>query len=283
MIDLRRFVRRALDEDLGHGDLTTESTVPADLLGTGAVLAKSDVVVSGHAPAAAVFAEVDRRYGGTTVYEVLVADGEAAASMTVIGRVAGPLRNIIIGERLALNLLMKLCGIATNTSAFVQAAGDSGLKVVDTRKTTPGLRELEKYAVRCGGGQNHRHALFDGVMVKDNHITAVGSLTAAVARARAAAHHLIRVEVEVRTLAELDEALGTEADVVLLDNMDDAMLAAAVERTREVRPAMILEASGNINPARIAAIRGLGLDLVSAGGLIHQARWADLSLKIKQG
>ncbi len=278
---MRALIGAALDEDLGHGDLTTEATIPADLTGRGEVLAKQDLVVCGHRYAAAVFDEVTSRLGGQVAYRVLVDDGTPVAKGTVLAEVEGTLRNIVIGERLALNLLMKLCGIATNTKRHVDAAGPAGPKVVDTRKTTPGLRDLEKYAVRCGGGRNHRHALFDGVLVKDNHITAVGSVTEAVRRARDASHHLVRVECEVRTLAELDEALGTTADVLLLDNMDDATLAEAVRRTRERKPSVLLEASGNITPERIARIKDLGLDYVSAGGLIHQATWADLSLMLK--
>lgn len=280
---LEELVARALDEDLGPGDVTTGPTIPADRAGTGRVLAKQELVVAGHAAAAAVFAEVDRRLGGRVGYEVLVPEGRVVPAGTDVARVEGPLRNIVIGERTALNLLMRMCGIATHTRRFVAAAGPDGPKVVDTRKTTPLHRELEKHAVRMGGGHNHRHALFDGVLIKDNHVTAVGSLSEAVALARAAAHHLVRVEVEVGSLAQLDEALGTAAEVILLDNLDDATLAEAVRRTRARKPSVLLEASGNMTPERIASIRGLGLDLISAGGLIHQATWADLSLKIRPG
>ena len=272
---------RALNEDVGHGDLTTEATIDPGLQGRGEVLAKSDLVVCGHRFAQAVFSEVSARYGGEIHYSERVTEGQAVGKGTVIADVEGELRGIVIGERVALNLLMKLCGIATHTRRYVHAAGERGPAVVDTRKTTPGLRIAEKYAVRCGGALNHRHALFDGVMVKDNHITAVGSLTEAVERARAAAHHLVRVEVEVGNFEQLEEALSTSADVILLDNMDDAMLAEAVRRARDRKPTVLLEASGNMNPERIAGIRDLNLDFVSAGGLIHQAVWADLSLKLK--
>lgn len=278
---LAELVRLAIDEDLGHGDLTTDATVDAGALGSGTVLAKQDLVVAGHAAAVAVFAEVDRRLGGRVEYRVRAPDGRAVLAGTVIADLNGPLRNVVIGERTALNFLMRLCGIATNTRRHVEAAGEGGPAVVDTRKTTPLHRELEKAAVRAGGGRNHRHALFDGVLVKDNHVTAVGSLSEAVRRARAANHHLVRVEVEVGSLEALDEALGTEADAILLDNMDDATLAEAVRRARARKPSVVLEASGNMDVERIARIRGLGLDLVSVGGLVHQARWADLSLKIR--
>ena len=277
----RELAQRALAEDVAHGDLTTEATIDAELTGRGRVLAKSDLVMCGHPYAEAVFAEIDARYGGTVRYLPTVVDGADVGRGTYVADVEGPLRNIVIGERVALNLLMKLSGIATHTRRYVQAAGDVGPAVVDTRKTTPGLRVAEKYAVRCGGGLNHRFALYDGVMVKDNHITAVGSLTDAVERARAASHHLVWVEVEVGSLEQLEEALATSADVILLDNMDDPTLAEAVRRARDRKPTVLLEASGNMTPERIAGIRDLGLDFVSAGGLIHQAVWADLSLKLQ--
>lgn len=281
MIEARALAARALDEDVGHGDLTTEATIEPGVRGRGEVLAKSDVVVCGHGYAMAVFDEVCARIGGTVDYRVRAADGARVARGTVLADVEGDLRCIVIGERVALNLLMKLCGIATHTRRYVDAAGADGPTVVDTRKTTPGLRAAEKYAVRCGGAKNHRFSLYDGVMVKDNHITAVGSLTEAVRRARAHAHHLVRVEVEVGSLEQLDEALTTEADVILLDNMGDDLLATCVARARAARPSVLLEASGNITPERLAGLRGLGLDYASAGGLIHQAVWADLSLKLK--
>jgi nicotinate-nucleotide pyrophosphorylase (carboxylating) len=281
-VQLRALVSAAIDEDLGHGDLTTESTVDPGLRGVGRLLAKQDLVVAGHGAARAVFAEVDARLGGATAYEVLAEDGARVPKGTVIGVVRGPFRNLLVGERAALNFLMRLCGIATNTARYVDAAGPDGPRVVDTRKTTPLHRELEKAAVRAGGGRNHRHALFDGVLVKDNHVDAVGSLAEAVRRARAANHHLVRVEVEVRSLAELDQALGTEADAYLLDNLDDDTLREAVRRARARKPHVVLECSGNVTPERIARIKGFGLDLVSAGGLVHQAVWADLSMKIQR-
>lgn len=283
-MDLRRLVAAAIDEDLGPGDLTTEATIGPEVTGEGYVLAKEPLVVAGHDVAAAVFAEVASRLGGTVTYEPLVAEGVAVVAGTRIARVAGALRCAVIGERTALNLVMRMCGIATHTRRYVDAAGSGGPRVVDTRKTTPLHRALEKHAVRCGGAHNHRHALYDGVLIKDNHVDAVGSLTEAVRRARAAAHHLVRVEVEVRTLAEVDEALATSADVLLLDNLDEDTLREAVFRARARKPHVLLEASGNMTPERIARIVSLGIDvdLVSAGGLVHQARWADLSLKVRR-
>ncbi len=279
-MNLERFVQQALDEDIGPGDRTTEAVIPATAEGSAYVLAKSDMVVCGHEVAAAVLAGTARRYGVEVTYAVEHPDGTGVEAGTVVARVRGSLRAIIVGERTALNCLMKLSGIATNVRSWVDAATGSGVRIVDTRKTTPLWRRLEKYAVRCGGGHNHRHALYDGIMVKDNHIWATGSLKEAVRRARAENHHLVRIEVEARTLDEVEEALQTDADVLLLDNLDDATLQAAIARCREVRPSVVLEASGNMDPERIARIKGFGLDVISAGGLIHQARWVDLSMKI---
>ena len=278
-MNLHALVRAALDEDLGPGDRTTEACIPSEAVGRGHVRAKEALVVSGHAPAGEAFRAVSERLGLPGRYVPLVDEGSRVAPGTAVARVEGALRTLLIGERLALNFLMRLCGIATHTAAHV-AAADGQVQVVDTRKTTPLHRALEKHAVRCGGAMNHRHALFDGVMVKDNHITAVGSLTAAVERARSVNHHLIRIEVEVGSLDDLDEALATVADVILLDNMDDATLGEAVRRARLRKPSVILEASGNMDIPRIERIKGLGLDLVSVGGLIHQARWVDLSMKL---
>ncbi len=281
-MDLDRFLNDALTEDLGHGDLTTESCVPPDLAGSGRVLAKQDLIVAGLDIARRVFPIVARRLDTEAEirWDALAKDGDRVAAGTVIATIRAPMQVILIGERLALNLLMKLCGIATHVRTYVDAAGDGGTRVVDTRKTTPLLRDLEKYAVRCGGAHNHRHGLYDGVLVKDNHVDAVGSLGEAVRRARAAAHHLVRVQVEVRSLDELEQALESPADAVLLDNMDDATLAECVRRARARKPTLVLEASGNMTAERIGRIAGIGLDFVSAGGLIHQARWADLSLKV---
>ncbi len=268
-MQLSELVRLALVEDVGHGDVTTEATVPADLQGSARVIAKQELVVCGHDIAHEVF----RQMGAT--YTPEVAEGEVAAKWTVIARVTGPMRGLLTGERLALNFLMRLCGIATHTHRTVERAGE--LKVVDTRKTTPLIRQLERRAVRVGGGGNHRFALYDGILIKDNHIRAAGGVPEAIRRARAHAHHLLRIEIEVETLAELEDALSLGVDAVLLDNMDDATLQEAI-RINAGRA--ILEASGNMDADRIARISSFGLDVVSMGGLIHQATWADLSMKV---
>jgi nicotinate-nucleotide pyrophosphorylase (carboxylating) len=282
-VNLDKLLDEALDEDLGHGDLTTEACIPVKRLGHGRVVAKQDLVLAGVEAAGRVFPLVADRIGvdrSEVRWEIRQRDGEAIRKGGEVAEIIAPMRVILIGERLALNLLMKLSGVATYTRRYADAAGGS-LRVIDTRKTTPLLRDLEKYAVRCGGGYNHRFGLFDGVLVKDNHVDAVGSLKEAVRRARDANHHLVRVQVEVRTPAELEEALDSVADAVLLDNMDDAGLAACVKRIREKRPAVLVEASGTMTVERITGLRGIGLDYVSVGALIHQAVWADLSLKVR--
>lgn len=272
-MDLRTLVALALAEDVGAGDVTTEACVPADLRAVGRVVAREALVVAGQEAAAAVFAALD------ATWTALAPDGTAVAPGTEIGRAEGSARALLTGERLALNLLMRLSGIATNTRRHVEAA-DGAFTVVDTRKTTPLHRALEKAAVRAGGGRNHRFALYDGVLIKDNHIRAAGGITAAVARARAAAHHLLRIQVEVEDLAQGEEALAAGADALLLDNMDDERLAAAVAA---FRGRALLEASGGMTAARLARLaeKGIRPDLVSVGGLVHQARWVDLALDLE--
>jgi nicotinate-nucleotide pyrophosphorylase (carboxylating) len=279
---LSELIERALDEDVGFGDVTTESCIPGSATGLATIRAKQPLVVCGQEAARRVFEGVAARFGGSVSVTTLVEDGAHVTNDTKITRLEGSLRSILIGERLALNIMMKLSGIATNVHEWVAASGPDGPSIVDTRKTTPLLRNLEKYAVRCGGGKNHRMALFDGVMIKDNHIVSVGSIKKAVHRVRANAHHLLKIEVEVASIAEVQLALDAGADVLLLDNMNNTMLAEAVALARAVRPEVILEASGNMNPQRISELRGLDLDVISAGGLIHQATWVDLSLTVHE-
>ena len=280
-MNLTDIVSAALDEDLGPGDLTTGACIASDRQGIGTIVTKAPtVVVSGQRIAAEVFRQVAARRGVQASYRATVADGAQCLKGTIIAEIDAPLAVLLEGERLALNFLMKLSGIATQVRPWVDAA-DGQLRVVDTRKTTPLLRQLEKQAVRHGGAHNHRFALYDGVMIKDNHIAAVGGITEAVRRVRDEVHHLIKVQVEVTNLDELDEALAAGADVVLLDNMDDRQLAECVDRARSTRPEVILETSGNMTPERIGRIKHLGLDVVSAGGLIHQATWIDLSMRLQ--
>lgn len=280
MTGVRALVRAALDEDVGGGDVTTQATVPADRRGVAVVLVKEDLVLAGLDVARTVFEELAARMGVDFTWTALAKDGDRVAKGAHVARVEGPLGLVLTGERCALNFLMRMSGIATNVARYVEAAGPTGPRVVDTRKTTPVHRELEKYAVRCGGGHNHRHALYDGVLIKDNHIAAVGSVSEAIRRARASAHHLLKVECEVTTLDQLAEAIDAGADAILLDNFTDEGLFEAVRFARARSPRVVLEGSGGMTPARITNLRDSGLDLVSAGGLVHQARWVDLSLDV---
>lgn len=280
-MDLDSLIRASLDEDLGPGDLATEATIPAEAAGRANIVAKEATVVSGHRFAARMFQHAGERCGGQVVYEPLEATGTRVHEGTVIARVFGSMRGILVGERPALNLLMRACGIADRTRMHVDAAGDSGIRVVDTRKTTPLWRALEKSAVRDGGGHNHRFGLFDGCMLKDNHIAAVGSLPEAVRRAREQIHHMTRICVECATLEQVREACEAGADVLMFDNMDNAQLTEAVALARSLRPEAILEASGNMTAERLETLHEVGLDVVSVGGLIHHADWADLSLRVQ--
>jgi len=267
-----RAVADALAEDLGlAGDITTDATVPASAMAQAVFAARKPGVISGLAVAAAAFAAVDDRI----VFEAVAQDGERVEAGAVVARVHGPARGILTGERVALNFMGRMCGIATLTRAYVDAIAGTGAVIVDTRKTTPGLRAFEKYAVRCGGGMNHRVGLFDAILIKDNHIVAAGGLAAAIAGARARAGHLVKIEVEVDTLAQLDEVMAHKVDVVLLDNMTPAQLTAAVER---VGGAMLTEASGGVSLESVRGIAEAGVDLISVGALTHSAPVMDLGL-----
>lgn len=265
----------ALAEDLGAGDVTTAATIPPGLQGRGELTAKEPCVLSGLIAAAEVFRRVDP----LLVFTACRGEGDRLEPGEVIARVEGSVASILRGERTALNFVRRLCGVATLTARYVAAAraGSARVRVVDTRKTTPGLRSLEKAAVRAGGGLNHRFNLGDGVLIKDNHIVAAGGIRPAVARARAAAHHLLRVEVEVQDLPGLVEALDCGAEVVLLDNMRPARVAEAV---RLNRGRALLEASGGIDLSTIADYARTGVDLISVGALTHSASDADISLEL---
>lgn len=280
-MNLRARLAAALAEDLGPGDLTTEACFDAKATGRGTIVAKETLVVSGLDAARLAFEAAAAHYGAFVVVTPLVADGDVAERGAVVARVHGSLRAMLVGERLALNLLMRMCGVATHVRRVLDEVGPTTFRAVDTRKTTPLWRDLEKAAVRHGGGHNHRFGLFDGVLLKDNHVAACGGVREAVARARAAVHHLVRVEVEVTRLDQLEDALDGGADGVLLDNMDDATIGAAVELVRTRWPHAFVEASGGMNAARMKALAAVGLDVVSVGGFVHQARWVDLSLEVE--
>jgi nicotinate-nucleotide pyrophosphorylase (carboxylating) len=267
----RDLVRRALDEDIGAGDVTTAATVPSAAMGRGTLLAKSACVVAGLPLVREVFRQLD----AAVTMEALVADGGECQPGGVIAILTGPAAPLLAGERTALNFLQHLSGIATLTRRFVDAAA-GGITILDTRKTIPTLRHLAKYAVRCGGGTNHRFGLFDGVLVKDNHIRLAGGMAAAVARARGAAPGM-PIEVEAQSLAEVDDALAAQADVIMLDNLDDGAVREAVRRNRGRAR---IEVSGGVTLDRIPRLAATGADTVSIGALTHSAPAADISLEI---
>ncbi len=268
-----RLIGLALEEDLGPGDVTTCALIPPDQEGQAHIRAKQPLIVAGLPVAARVFARLEP----SLAFLPQVHDGAAVAPGATLAALDGPLAAILTGERTALNFLMRLSGIATFTRQMVAAVAGFPVAIVDTRKTTPGWRVLEKYAVRVGGGRNHRFGLYDGVLIKNNHITAVGSITEAVRLARSRVHHLLKIEVEVGSLAELAEALAAGADLILLDNMDDDTLAEAVRLTNA---RALLEASGSMTLARLPQVAAAGVNLISMGALTHSAPAADIHLRL---
>ncbi len=273
-IAIEPLVRTALLEDIGRGgDLTTDAIVAADATAQARFVARKAGVVAGIEAARVVFELLD----SAVAMEIALPDGSRAGAGAAIATVRGPARAILTGERTALNLLCRLSGIATATRELVDLVAGTRAHVVDTRKTTPGLRALEKYAVRCGGGSNHRFGLDDAVLIKDNHIALSGSIRDAVRAVRAAVGHMVKVEVEVDTLAQLREALEEPIDAVLLDNMTPQQLEAAVALAGG---RVLTEASGGVTAATIAEIARSGVDLISAGYLTHSAPALDIGLDI---
>ncbi len=269
---LEPLVRMALLEDLGRaGDITTDALVPADLTAEAAFVARQPGVIAGLDLARIAFALVDSRVEMT----VLAGDGATVSPGDVVARLHGPARAILTGERVALNFLGRLSGIATATASIVQSIAGHRTRVVCTRKTTPGLRAVEKYAVRCGGGVNHRFGLDDAMLIKDNHIAMAGGVIPALRAARAAAGHLVKIEIEVDTLDQLEAVLRIGADAVLLDNMTPEMLRQAVAM---VDGRCVTEASGRIDRTTAPAIAAAGVDLMSAGWLTHSAAVLDIGL-----
>jgi len=264
-------IKRSLAEDIGPGDLTTEAVVDPDVRARGEFRVREDGVAAGLPVAERVFALVDGRISFTP----LVAEGARVTAGDVLATVEGPARGILTAERVALNFLQRLCGIATLAARLADLIAAYPARLLDTRKTTPGLRALEKYAVRIGGGHNHRFGLYDGILIKDNHIIVAGGVREAVARARAAAPHTLRIEVEASTLEEVEEALAAGADIILLDNMDPATVRRAVELAGG---RCLLEASGGINERNIVEFAATGVDFISLGALTHSARALDIGL-----
>jgi nicotinate-nucleotide pyrophosphorylase (carboxylating) len=272
---LNELIRRALAEDIGPGDITTGAALCGDETGRALATAKSDLVVAG----IEVFGEVFRTLDRTLTFNPQKSDGEKAAKGDILAEISGSLASILTAERVALNLLQRMCGIATLTRRYVDEIAGTNAKILDTRKTAPGLRILDKYAVRAGGGSNHRFALYDGVLIKDNHIAAAGGIEEAVRRVRAHVPHTLKIEVEVRNLRELEEALVAGADAVLLDNLGIPEMGAAVKRIAGQIP---LEASGNMTLERVREVAEMGVDLISVGALTHSVMAADISLNVVQ-
>ncbi len=269
---IEALVRAALVEDLGRaGDITTDALVPEGVLAEGVLVARQAGVVAGLDLAALAFRLVDPAVS----FVVERGDGVPVAPGDLVARVSGPARGILTGERVALNFIGHLSGVATATASMVAVVAHTRARVVCTRKTTPGLRGVEKYAVRCGGGANHRFGLDDAMLIKDNHIAIAGGVGAALARAKAAAGHLVKIEIEVDTLGQLEEALGLGVDAVLLDNMSLGELRQAVAM---VAGRAVTEASGRVDLETAGAIAETGVDMISAGWLTHSARVLDLGL-----
>ncbi len=277
-----RLIDLALDEDLGAaGDVTSQALVPAGARGRAELWAKEEMVLSGLGAFARTFERVD---AGSVQVNMLAADGQRTTSRQLVATLQGPLRSLLIGERTALNIVQRLSGIATftaNAVARINSVPGSKLKLLDTRKTSPGLRGLSKAAVRDGGAYNHRFGLFDGVLIKDNHIAAVGgSVREALKRAKANAPRLVKIEIEVTSLEQLSEAIAEGAHIVMLDNMNDEQLREAVKLAQG---RVELEVSGGITDARLPVLAAMGVDYVSMGALTHSARAVDLSLEIVGG
>lgn len=275
LIDLEELIERSLREDIGTGDLTTNSIVAPDDKTYGYIMAKESGVVAGLKIAELVFRRLDPAFQ----FKALVCDGARVGPGSILADIAGQSRAILTGERLALNFLRHLSGIATRTNGLVSLVEGTSARIVDTRKTTPGLRAVEKYAVRAGGGYNHRFGLYDGVMIKDNHIKAAGGITPAVKAARLGSPHTVKIEVEVEDLAGVREALTAGVDIIMLDNMAPEEMKVAVEI---IAGRALVEASGGINEENIRAAAAAGVDLISVGALTHSVKAMDISLDLHE-
>ena len=271
-LGLDDFLLNALREDIGAGDITTNCCVPAEAVSSGFFKAKESGVICGLGVASRVFGLLD----AAVILTPLVKEGEYVETGDTIAGISGPSRSILTGERTALNLLQHMSGVATRTFEAVKAVSGTGSKIVDTRKTKPGLRVLDKYAVRCGGGLNHRFNLSDGVLIKDNHIAASGGISEAVGRARSGCPHTLKIEVETETIGQVRDALSAGADIIMLDNMPLETMAEAVKL---IGGRALTEASGNMGERDLKAVAGTGVDFISIGALTHSVKAFDISLK----
>jgi nicotinate-nucleotide pyrophosphorylase (carboxylating) len=270
---LDQLIDLALEEDVGTGDVTTEHLVPTQAKGHGAIVAKENLIISGLDVARRVFQRID----ADVVFQSNFKDGSRVEKGRIVANLSGRLSALLIGERTALNFLQRLSGIATYVQTYVSMLEDKKVKLLDTRKTTPGWRELEKYAVRTGGGTNHRMGLYDAVLIKDNHIAASGSISEAIERIKAAVGSAMTIEVETTNMEEVQEALDAGAHIIMLDNMDLDQIKAAVTI---VNGRAKLEVSGGITRKHLADLADTGIDFISSGALTHSARAVDLSMRI---
>lgn len=269
---LDQLIELAIIEDIGPGDITTAALPNRPLNGEGIIIAKEPVVIAGLEAARRVFYRIDPQI----CFSAAGADGDEAAAGQEIARVVGDFRSLLTAERIALNFLQRLSGIATHVRAYVNELAGKPVRLVDTRKTIPGWRALEKYAVRMGGAANHRLGLYDGILIKDNHIAAFGDIRTAVASARQIASHLLKVEIEVSNLNQVREALAAGADVIMLDNMSDTDIRQAVS---EINGRALVEVSGRVARGALQSLADMGVDIISVGALIHAARFVDLSMR----
>ncbi len=268
-------ITTALEEDIHYVDVTTDYLLPEGHTGAAYYIAKADGVVCGIEIAARVFELV----GGGVTFRSHVKDGDRVKKGDILAEMEGSTATLLKGERTALNLLQHMSGIATATARCVELVKGTNASITDTRKTLPGLRRLQKYAVTVGGGKNHRYNLSDGAMLKDNHIDVYGGITAAVTALRSKLGHMVKIEVEVRTLAELQEALAVGCEIIMLDNMDCPTMAEAVKLTNG---RALLEASGNVTEANIAQVAATGVDIISLGALTHSVQCFDISMRFKK-
>lgn len=274
MYSIQSLIETALKEDIGSGDITTDNLVAHDVRGKGVIIAKEKAVIAGLDIARLVFEQLDPKI----IFKPECKDGDIVMDGGIVLKVEGILRSLLMGERTALNFLQRLSGIATHVRSYVDRLTNKKVRLVDTRKTTPGLRVLEKYAVRVGGACNHRMGLYDGVLIKDNHIAACGGITKAVKHIRNNVSHLIKIEVEVSGLDEVKEAVRAGADVIMLDNMDIGRIKQSIEY---IDKRALVEVSGRITIESLNRLADAGVDIISVGALTHSARSVDLSMRIQ--
>ena len=274
MYSIQGLIETALKEDVGSGDITTDNLVAHDAGGHGVIVAKEKAVIAGIDIVYRVFKQLDQQI----IFRPECKDGDTVMDGGIILKVEGKLRSLLVGERTALNFLQHLSGIATHVRSYVDRLANKKVRLVDTRKTTPGLRVLEKYAVRVGGACNHRMGLYDGVLIKDNHIAACGGITKAVKHIRNNVSHLIKIEVEVSSLDEVREAVAAGADVIMLDNMDIGRMKQSI---KHIDGRALVEVSGRITIESLNHLADIGVDIISVGALTHSARSVDLSMRIE--